>query len=875
MASYLDKYDYEREGLPSIYKNSYNERKVMFEDSGLGLHKYRSRSPTVRSKSPRCRSKSPILRSKSPTSFRCKSPSSLRSRSPTSGLYTISGPRPPSPTCQNRRVLNEMQDQAKVFKDEMKKKDELIQQLVSMDNLPKGAPMRSALDTYRVETVYENRHAVESARSELASLSVKYDKLSATVKTLERELEEKDMHIRELKTMYDTSKETESRLTSLLESHKQQIIELESRTDSFQSAVGRSEFTVSALQDQNRDSTNKIAELESRIRILLEERESAESKFSQTDRRYNEMISQIAGVLRLENCSVECVTMDDLTRNITDIVQENALLKGKIVTLKEALSSTELETKASRETIMRLVSEVGKEQKVATKYTSELDRLRMERDEAVDVRRSLEREIDVLRERFECVQREASAGRTELDMREERLSRKEREFNCNMHDVHEIRTQLTHFKEQIASWLSDCRDSTVDFSEEAIRCKILSLKNRNTEMASVIESLEERVSKLTEQLESQYGLQKGSAQRTRRAESEICDLHERLRIAEGELAAGDVLRDGFKMDKEKYMRLLQKLGEKLKMDRISSDIGYDLTIEAIIARAEQLVKMEADTIADKSTHIYNLQRKVKSLKEQLESKDLHLDLLRKKMTGLEEKLLGKSVIEKERDSESYRNRKLEKLVEKYKIQLHDAAQEITNLKAQLLGSSDIKLRTMEQRQEIEELVRQVQELEEVRKRQARKIGALKEESYVHESSFNEKNVVADNAVQALSSELRTTKNSLQSIQNREKQLLDFRNVIARMLGLDMNTLAIPDYEIISRLEKLIQAHHSHAFTSLNVEEAFADMEDGFISGYEEYRRSAASSESSTIARSRERARRKAARARARSASPVRRDHRVY
>jgi hypothetical protein len=61
------------------------------------------------------------------------------------------------------------------------------------------------------------------------------------------------------------------------------------------------------------------------------------------------------------------------------------------------------------------------------------------------------------------------------------------------------------------------------------------------------------------------------------------------------------------------------------------------------------------------------------------------------MTGLEEKLLGKSVIEKERDSESYRNRKLEKLVEKYKIQCHDAAQEITNLKAQLLGSSDIKV----------------------------------------------------------------------------------------------------------------------------------------------------------------------------------------
>ena len=129
----------------------------------------------------------------------------------------------------------------------------------------------------------------------------------------------------------------------------------------------------------------------------------------------------------------------------------------------------------------------------------------------------------------------------------------------------------------------------------------------------------------------------------------------------------------------------------MKMDRISIDLGLDLTIDALISRAEQLVKLEQDTIADKSTHIYNLQRKVKSLKEQMESKDLHLDLLRKKMTSMEEKLLGRSVIEKERDSESYRVRKLEKIVEKLKLQLNDSRAECTNLKAQLLGSSDLKV----------------------------------------------------------------------------------------------------------------------------------------------------------------------------------------
>ena len=82
------------------------------------------------------------------------------------------------------------------------------------------------------------------------------------------------------------------------------------------------------------------------------------------------------------------------------------------------------------------------------------------------------------------------------------------------------------------------------------------------------------------------------------------------------------------------MRCLQRLGEAMKMDRISIDLGMDMTIDALIARAEQLVKLERDALADRSTHIYNLQRKVKSLKEQLESKDLHIDLLRKNLDNL-------------------------------------------------------------------------------------------------------------------------------------------------------------------------------------------------------------------------------------------------
>ncbi len=62
---------------------------------------------------------------------------------------------------------------------------------------------------------------------------------------------------------------------------------------------------------------------------------------------------------------------------MTDAFQENAALKGKIMSMKEYVTSAETETKACRETIMRLVTEAEKEQASATKFSMELDSLRV------------------------------------------------------------------------------------------------------------------------------------------------------------------------------------------------------------------------------------------------------------------------------------------------------------------------------------------------------------------------------------------------------------------------------------------------------------------------------------------------------------------
>lgn len=58
---------------------------------------------------------------------------------------------------------------------------------------------------------------------------------------------------------------------------------------------------------------------------------------------------------------------------------------------------------------------------------------------------------------------------------------------------------------------------------------------------------------LAKQLEEQAHLHKTAVQRARKSEEEVDKLKDRLKGAEGELAATDILKDGLKVDKHRVM----------------------------------------------------------------------------------------------------------------------------------------------------------------------------------------------------------------------------------------------------------------------------------------------------------------------------------
>lgn len=85
---------------------------------------------------------------------------------------------------------------------------------------------------------------------------------------------------------------------------------------------------------------------------------------------------------------------------------------------------------------------------------------------------------------------------------------------------------------------------------------------------------------------------------------------------------------------------MEKLLGAMKLDVHVLDLGTDMIVDAVLGRVEQLTRGEAGQVAEKSTLVYQLQRKLQRLKEQLESKDLHLELMRKKLAQVDERARG-------------------------------------------------------------------------------------------------------------------------------------------------------------------------------------------------------------------------------------------
>lgn len=161
----------------------------------------------------------------------------------------------------------------------------------------------------------------------------------------------------------------------------------------------------------------------------------------------------------------------------------------------------------------------------------------------------------------------------------------------------------------------------------------------------------------------------------------------------------------------------------------------------------------------------------------------------------------------DRDDAVKTARKLEKRVLRLERELGNERDDNLKNKAELSHTRELEVKVLELTQELEGNMAKYDRITSRAKKQNSKLKNLKHDLAMTEADGLDKNGNLVHDLHDAKSDLKTTRISLEEVNRQRKSLENFRSVIAKMLGLEVTSLAVPDFEVIQRLEKLIQTHH--------------------------------------------------------------------
>ncbi|XP_074224253.1 coiled-coil domain-containing protein 170 isoform X4 [Camelus bactrianus] len=576
------------------------------------------------------------------------------------------------------------------------------------------------------EQLNHYRNVAETARSELAATLVKFEAAQSQLRDLRSKMLSKEVSCQELKAEMENYKENNARKSSLLTSLRDRVQELEEESAALSTAKIRTEITAHSAIKENQELKKKVVALDEKLQQCLKENAENKNQALENCRRHEEFLAQLRDYLDPEKKN-EKASDEDLILKLGELGKENAFMKGQIVALEETVNVHEMEAKASRETIMRLASEVNRGQKKAASCLEEKDKLNQDLLSAVEAKEALEREVKIFQERLLAGQRVWNASKQELSLLKTSSFQMEKSLKASLEAAAASQSQYASFKEKIAALLGGSW-GTVRPTEDVLLERIREMGSREESGKRMVSQLEAQISELVEQLGDESGFHQKALQRAQKAENKLETLQGQLTHLEGELVSGDVLRDSLNFEKQKYLKFLDQLSEKMKLDQMAAELGFDMRLDVVLARTEQLVRLESNAVIENKTMAHNLQRKIK---------------------------------------------------------------------------------TLEQTKAIEDLSKSRDKLEKMKEKAEKKLLTVQSELDTTEHEAKESNERSRNMLEVVTSEMKTLKKSLEEAEKREKQLMDFREVVSQMLGLNMTGLALPDYEVIKCLERLIHSHQHH------------------------------------------------------------------
>ncbi|XP_056333764.1 coiled-coil domain-containing protein 170 [Danio aesculapii] len=642
------------------------------------------------------------------------------------------------------------------------------------------------------------KQATETAREELAALQAKHNNLQTQLSENQSRVASQEETLRSLKDAVDRSKEKEARQESLISSLRERNYNTEQEMISVTSTRSVMDIRIQTLTKENQEIKEKIMQLEVKSKQYFEECNKAKQEAAETQRKCEEFKSTLANKLSVI-ATGKADPMDYIVSVVDACFKDRERLKNCVCALEESVKLYEVECKASRETVKRLATDVDREQTLSASRANELNSSRQELD-LISLRKvSLERENQSVKVSLQDAEA-ALASTQQLCRHYENLSQDlQNKLQISQNEAEASHSHHEAFIKKVETLLDD-QGLPGQHTEQDILTALTDLCSRETSAQKCQMEMEVRLAEMAEQLSSHKEHQKSSEQRKQ-------ELLDRIQSLEDELLNARVCKDGMNQDKQQYLRFVEQLSETLKVDDVAADLGFDMRLEVILTRAQQLSRHEGTALLETKTQTYSLQRKLKEQKSRSDSKDLHLELLRRKVQQLEEEKRSRSALALEKDDATLSCKKLQKRVDRLQAELSTLRFSNTELKAQLSHTNQLQITVMEQKQTIAEQNKNLGKLEKKKVKTEQRLTSVT-------SELKNQELKARDEIQQAHRLLDTQSSAIADLSHTEKQLLDFYTVVSQMLGVHC-TGCIPNYEVLRRLEVLIQSRQCHSTAHLH------------------------------------------------------------
>ncbi|XP_050440678.1 coiled-coil domain-containing protein 170 isoform X4 [Adelges cooleyi] len=660
------------------------------------------------------------------------------------------------------------------------------------------------------EDTISNREMISTLKSELAALQFKRDRLISELQDTRGQLRSRDQRTFELEAETEMLKEQQVRQNSIIASLRTRIKELEEQERSLTTSLGRAELSSESLARETRHQAEKCAELERKIDLLELNCTQAENARDSAKRSMAEFVSRASMAIGYESLTSDSPSaVDVVLSKASEMHQELTRLRRKNINANENLSSVEMELRQCRDHLERALADKENLQRQAAGHILEIDKLKQEKEHLEMQQRVMERELSDLREKLAATNRSLGVTSNSLASQEATISTLRNDLRGNDEKCQRLQTDMHNFLESLAVCLTSA-DGYVQSTESAVKDAVKRLVTELATKNTLHEESKDRIIKLTDRVERLQIDQDKVALDNRVLADEKRNLEARLNNVESELNVCEMTKEHLRNDKTIFVTFLDKLSRAMHMDQIAKDVGVDLHTESLLLRAEQLAKLEYDKNIDKSALVYQLQRRVRTLRDQLQRRDLHLDLLRRKINVQDESTKMRTLMQTERDEANLRAKKLQKQLDKTQLQLAECKGQIRDLKLQLSDAGDCKLTSLERAKKIEDLEKRLVESEMLRMRFSRKVTVLKEQLKSCTESQEQEKTLNDHSMRILHDDLASIKFQLSEVKRRECSLEDFRRAVLGLLALDSSST---DYEITSKISKLVAAHREFSILS--------------------------------------------------------------